>query len=71
MSTNNKDRKRGLERSTVKHSPLTMTETNTIDDDFDLKHYEEVARKSRAVQGLPPKIVDPLVLKRIADLLKP
>lgn len=28
----------------------------------------ELVRESRAAQGLPPKITDPIVLRRLADL---
>jgi hypothetical protein len=56
-------------RSMDRSLATTETEAKSIDHDFDLKHYEEVARKSREKQGLPPKITDPLVLKRIVDII--
>ena len=39
--------------------------------EIDWAHYEELAAKSRTAQGLPEKITDPLVLKRIAEAMRP
>ena len=50
-------------------TPGTDPDAVRVKADDDLRHIREVVARTRAEQGLPPKVRDPVVLQAVIDVL--